>query len=263
MLFSRTKRLRLIGLSIALIFLSAGCSRKANEAQPPKQDEINVAAAANLTDAFTELSAAFTARTGVRVVYSFGATADLARQIENHAPFDVFAAADVENIDRLASKNLLTDGTRQLYARGRLVLWVAPDSRLTLARIEDLSKPEVEHIGIAKPDIAPYGRATIEALRALNLWPQLEAKAVYGQNVAQVKQYATSGNVDAAFLPLALVRDGKGRVIEVDERLHQPINQAIAVVKESGKQEAARRFVEFVMSAEGQALLERYGYRKP
>ncbi|MBV9959675.1 MAG: molybdate ABC transporter substrate-binding protein, partial [Acidobacteria bacterium] len=163
------KHIRLICLSIALILLSTGCNRT----QPPKQDELNVAAASNLTDAFTELGKEFTARTGVKVVYSFGATADLAKQIENHAPFDVFASADVENVDKLASKALLTEGTRQLYARGRLVLWVPPDSRLALARLEDLSKPEVEHIGIAKPEVAPYGRATVEALRALNLWPQL------------------------------------------------------------------------------------------
>ena len=121
----------------------------------------------------------------------------------------------------------------------------------------------MERIGIAKPDIAPYGRATIETLRALNLWPQLEPKAIYGQNVLQVRQYAATGNVDAAFIPLALARSDDGNFIEVDDRLHQPINHAIAIVKNSHKQEAARRFIEFLMSPEGQAILERYGYRRP
>ncbi|MBC7911064.1 MAG: substrate-binding domain-containing protein [Pyrinomonadaceae bacterium] len=70
--------------------------------------------------------------------------------------------------------------------------------------------------------------------------------------------------VPSSFIPLALVRAKReGHAVEVDERRHQPINQAIAVVKASRKQEAARRFVEFVMSSEGQTLLERYGYRKP
>lgn len=244
------------------LFLS-DCSRKTSNNPHEKTDEINVAAAANLTEAFTELGKAFTSRTGIRVVYSFGASADLARQIENNAPFDLFASADVENIDKLASKGLLTDGTRKVYAIGRLVLWTPPGSRVTITTLEDLTRPDVERIGIAKTDIAPYGRATVEALRALRLWPQLESKVIYGQNVLQVRQYAATGNVDVAFVPLALVKTAEGHVLEVDERLHQPINQAIAVVKDSKKQEAALAFVEFVTGPEGQALLERSGYHKP
>jgi molybdate transport system substrate-binding protein len=251
---------------LILLFFSTGltsCSRKASEVTKERTDEINVAAAANLSDAFTELGKEFTTRTGIRVVFSFGATADLAHQIENNAPFDVFASADVENVDRLESKGLLTSNTRKLYARGRLVMWTPPGARFTLTSLEDLKRPEVQRIGIAKPDVAPYGRATVEALRAQSLWPQLESKVVYGQNVLQVRQYASTGNVDVAFLPLALVKAGDGQVIEVEERLHQPINQAIAVVKESHKQEAARSFVDFVTSPDGLALLERAGYRKP
>jgi molybdate transport system substrate-binding protein len=251
---------------LTIVFLSTfltTCTRKTAESQHEKVVEINVAAAANLTDAFTELGKVFTTRTGIRVVYSFGASAELSRQIENNAPFDVFASADVENVDRLGNKGLLTDDTRKLYARGRLVMWTPPGARFTLTTLEDLTQPDVERIGIAKPDVAPYGRATVEALRALNLWTQVESKVVYGQNVVQVRQYASTGNVDVAFVPLALVMSGEGRVIEVDERLHRPINQAIAVVKESHKQEAARSFVDFVTSPDGQALLEHSGYRKP
>jgi molybdate transport system substrate-binding protein len=203
----------------------------------------------------------FTARTGVRVRFSFGATADLAKQIENGAPFDVFASADAEHVEKLNSVGLLTPNTNKLFARGRLVLWIPPASNLTLDKIEDITRPEVERISIAKPDLAPYGRAAIEALRAMNLWPQVEQKIIYGQNVSQTKQYASTGNAEVAFIPLALVKTGEGRIIEVDERLHQPINQAIAVIKDSPQQEAAQRFLTFVLSPEGQALLERYGYK--
>ena len=224
--------------------------------------ELNVAAAANLTDAFTELGQKFTAQTGIRVRYSFGATADLERQIENGAPFDVFAAADVEHIERLNSQGLLTPQTNRIYARGRLVLWIPPGSPLTLNRIEEIARQDVDRISIAKPDLAPYGRATIEALQALKLWQQVEPKVIYGQNVSQTKQYAATGNAEVAFIPMALVKPGEGHSIEVDERLHQPIDQAMAIIKDSPQQEASRRFVDFLFSPEGQALLERYGYRK-
>jgi molybdate transport system substrate-binding protein len=111
--------------------------------------------------------------------------------------------------------------------------------------------------------VAPYGRAAVESLQALNLWSELEPKVIYGQNVSQAKQYVATGNAEVGFIPLALVKPGEGKYIEIDERLHRPIDQALAVVKTSHKQEWARRFTSFVLSAEGQAFLAKYGYAKP
>jgi len=249
---------------ISILFsLSISCGSQNNSTdKQTNSQQITVAAAANLTDAFNELGKDFTARTGIRVVFSFGATAELEKQIENGAPFDVYASADVEHVETLNSKGLVTPNTNKLYARGRLILWIPPGSTLKLNRIEDITRTEVERIAIAKPDVAPYGRATVEALRALNLWQQVEGKVIYGQNVSQTKQYAATANAEVAFLPLSLVKANEGQSIEVDEHLHQPIDQAIAVIKDSPYQEAARQFVDFVLSTEGQTLLERYGYKK-
>jgi molybdate transport system substrate-binding protein len=251
-----------VSLLLVSLCLNLGCDRRSLNG-PGSVQEINVAAAANLTDAFAEVARQFTADTGVRVVYSFGATADLAKQIENGAPFDVFAAADAEHVDGLDREGLLTPGTRALYARGRLVLWIPQGSSINISRIEDITLSEVERIAIAKPDVAPYGQATVEALRALDLWQRVEPKVVYAQNVSQTKQVAATGNAEVAFLPLSLVKPNEGRFIEVDERLHQPIDQALGVVRASGKQEAARRFRDFVLSGKGERILEQYGYRKP
>ncbi len=253
-----------MSLLLASLGINFACARRTpSTGQSNATTEINVAAAANLTDAFAEVAKQFTADRGVRVVYSFGGTTDLAKQIENGAPFDVFAAADVEHVEGLESKGLLTPGTRALYARGRLVLWTPPGSTVSITHIEDITRAEVKSVAIAKPELAPYGQASVVSLRALNLWQQVEPKVVYAQNVAQTKQYAATGNAEVAFLPLALVKPDEGRYIEVDERLHQPIDQALGVVKASSKQDEARRFTEFVLSEKGQAILEQYGYRKP
>lgn len=254
------KKLSAFLVSLALV-AGAGCASGGGGAKGG--GEIIVAAAANLTDAFGELGRRFTARTGVRVTYSFGATADLARQVENGAPFDVYAAADVSHVEGLARENLLTEGTRFVYARGRLVVWLPPGSGLQLGRVEELADARVSKVAIAKPDVAPYGQAAVESLRALNVWPQVEPKVVYAQSVAQAKQWAAAGEADAALLPRSLVREGEGRAIEVDARLHAPIEQALAVVRASKNQEAARRFVEFVMGEEGQAVLKSFGYESP
>jgi len=226
------------------------------------EGEIVVAAASNLSEAFGEVGRRFTARTGVRVTFSFGATADLARQVEQGAPFDVFAGADVRYTDALAAKGLLLPETRGVYARGRLVLWV-PRAEPALARVEDLAEAGVARVAVAKPDVAPYGEAAVEALRALGLWASVEPKVVYAQTVSQAKQFAATGNADAAFLPRSLLREGEGRLIEIDERLHRPIDQAVGVVAASRNREAARRFVEFLLGEEGQSVLKGFGYSPP
>jgi len=253
--------MRALFVLIVLLCVTTGCGQSATDHEGAAM-EINVAAAANLSDAFNELARQFTARTGIRIVYSFGATAELAKQIENGAPFDLFAAADTEHIDRLKRQGLLTAGTEALYARGTLVVWTAEASRISLNGIEELRRSEVERIAIARPEVAPYGRAALEALRALDLWNDIAPKVIYAQNVAQAKQYVATGNADVALLPRSLVRADEGRLIEVDERLHQPINQSLAVVKASAKQDAARVFALYILSPEGQTLLERYGYKK-
>ncbi len=192
---------------------------------------------------------------------SFGGTADLAKQIENGAPFDVFAAADVAHVSALAEKGLITPGTVNSYARGSLVIWMPAGSKIKLERVEDLEQKAIERIAIAKPDIAPYGQAAIQALHALNLWQKVESRVVYGMNVSQVKQFVSSGNAEVGFLPRSLVQEGQGTYLEIDEKLHQPIDQALGVVRASSRQDEAGRFREFVLGPAGQEILRRHGYR--
>ncbi len=252
---------KLTTICLALAFSS--CSYHATTNQQTAPQELVVAAAANLTDAFGEIGPRFTSKTGIRVVFSFGATAELAKQIENGAPFDVFAAADTEHVDSLDRAGLLTPGTRALYARGRLVFWLPAGSTLKIDRIEDLTAKQFDRIAIAKPDVAPYGQAAVESLKQLGIWTQIEPRVIYAQNVSQARQYAATGNAEVAFIPLALVKSGDGTYIEVKESLHRPINQALAVIQSSANQDAARQFVSFVLSPEGQQLLITKGYSKP
>jgi len=252
---------RAISLLLAVLFL-IGCASQSKSSQSTSP-EIVVAAAANLTEAFAEVGPRFTSKTGVRVVFSFGATADLARQIENGAPFDVFAAADTEHVEALERKGLLTANSRTLYARGRLVMWLAPGRDLKAQRIEDIVAKEFNRVAVAKPDVAPYGRATVESLQGLGIWSQVEPRIIYAQSVSQAKQYASTGNAEVAFIPLALVPPGAGKYIEVPETLHRPIDQSLGIVKSSANQTAARQFVDFLMSDEGQETMVRRGYRRP
>jgi len=253
----------LYAVCLVLISLVVISCREATRTSQNQSSDLTIAAAANLTDAFADIGSRFTSKTGIKVVFSFGATADLAKQIENGAPFDIFAAADSEHVEQLETKGLLTPGSRAIYARGRLVMWLPPGSTLKADRIQDITAKSFERIAIAKPDVAPYGRATVESLQSMGIWNEIESRVIYGQNVSQTKQYVATGNAEVAFIPLALVKPGEGRYIEVGDELHHPIDQALGIVKDSAKQAAARKFVDFLLSPEGQDLMTQKGYRMP
>lgn len=257
------KQLLVLGGAILAVFMGISCRSNANRNSQSESQELTIAAASNLTDAFAEIGPRFTSKTGIKVIFSFGATADLAKQIENGAPFDVFAAADSEHVEQLETKGLLIPGSRAIYARGRLVMWLPPESKLKAERIQDITAKPFERIAIAKPDVAPYGRATVESLQALGIWNEIQSRVIYGQNVSQTKQYVATGNAEVAFIPLALVKAGEGKYIEVSDELHRPIDQALGIVKESTKQASARKFVDFLLSPEGRELMSQKGYRTP
>lgn len=257
------KQLLVLGGAVLAVFMGISCRSNSNRNSQSESQELTIAAASNLTDAFAEIGPRFTSKTGIKVIFSFGATADLAKQIENGAPFDVFAAADSEHVEQLETKGLLIPGSRAIYARGRLVMWLPPESKLKAERIQDITAKPFERIAIAKPDVAPYGRATVESLQALGIWNEIQSRVIYGQNVSQTKQYVATGNAEVAFIPLALVKAGEGKYIEVSDELHRPIDQALGIVKESTKQASARKFVDFLLSPEGRELMSQNGYRTP
>ena len=243
--------MKLIVLAAASLLLF-GCRSK------PEPGELHVAAAANLQRVFDPLAAAFKKLTGVNVVATYGASTQLAQQIENGGPFDVFLSADTAQVDRLASKGMLADGSRAVYARGVLALW-AP-KRPDIQKLDDLKRPDVKRIAIANPELAPYGRAAVETLTSLGLWPGLESKAVYGPNISIVAQFAESANADASFTALSLVNDRLEKPIVVPEDLHQPIEQALGIVKATARGEAAAEFRQFILGPEAQAIFTRFGY---
>jgi molybdate transport system substrate-binding protein len=227
------------------------------------QNEVTVAAASNLTEVFQSLGPAFESATGIHPVFSFGATAQLEQQIESAAPYDVFAAADEKHVEQLDRKGLLVPGSRAVYAIGILALWIPPQSKANVSRVGDLNSGGVRVIAAAKPELAPYGQATVETLQGAGIWEQVKAKIVYGSNISMAKQYGTSGNADAVFTAYSLVLNEAGKVIQVNESLHRPIAQALGIPGSSKNQQAARQFVDFLLTGKGRDVLARSGYRIP
>jgi molybdate transport system substrate-binding protein len=255
-----TKQTTIIAGVALLLLLLTGCSREATD---EGRKEITVAAAADLAPAFEELGRSFEQSTGIKVVYSFGSTGNLAKQIENGAPMDVFAAANVEYVNGLEQKGLIIPGTKALYARGRITLWTNADSPLKIERLEDLARADVKRIGIANPEHAPYGMAAREALQAVGIWEALKEKLVLGENVRMTLQYAETGNVDVSIVALSLSVQSKGRWVLIPEELHKPLDQALAVIKSTKHEQQAREFAAFINGPQGRPVMRKYGFVLP
>lgn len=234
------------------------CSRKQDR---PPAAEVHVAAAANLTRVLAELAAEYQRRTNVRIVPAYGATAQLAQQIENGAPFDVFMSADTDHVASLVTRGFAAPDTAAVYARGVLVVWAPrrPDVRT----LDELAGPKNMVVIVARPELAPYGAASVEALRNMKIWDKLVKRVAYAPSISIAKQWADTGNGDVAFTAMSLILDEPGNYFLIDPALYKPINQEMCVLKSAANAENARSFERFVLGPDARELLRRYGYGLP
>lgn len=219
-----------------------------------------VAAAANVQSAFAEIGQKFTEQTGQPVEFSFGSSGNLATQIENGAPFDIFVAANVGFVDRLNEQGLIFSETQQLYGRGRIVLAVNRQAGVQATSLEDLLDPAITWVAIANPELAPYGQAAKEAMQNSGIWEEIQPKLVFAENIAQTLQFVQTGDAPVGIVALANAETPEITYTLLPAELHNPLNQAMAVIKATPNEAVARAFLEFVTSPQGQTILEKYGY---
>jgi molybdate transport system substrate-binding protein len=262
MIFRPETRLALFAALLLTLICAIACKDK-KPAASSAPDELTVAAASDLTPAFEEIGRAFESTYKTKVVFVFGSTGMLTRQLENGAPVDLFAAASMSYIQELDQKGLIFRDSEEIYAIGRITLWTPAESTLRLESIKDLARPEVTRIAIANPDHAPYGLAARQALESAGIWEAVKPKLVYGDNIRQTLQYAETGNVDVAIVALSLSQGSHGRWSLIPEELHQPLAQGLAIMKTTKKEQAARAFAEFLSGSQGRAVLQKYGFTFP
>lgn len=251
---------RLAPLAALVLALACVTACKDKSSTTPAHDELTIAAASDLTPAFEEIGREFESANKTKVVFTFGSTGMLTRQIENGAPFDLFAAANVSYIDELEKKGLIISDSKATYARGRITLWTPDTSDIRLQGIADLARPEVMRIAIANPDHAPYGLAAKQALESVGIWDRVKPKLVFGDNIRQTLQYAQTGNVDVSIVALSLSIQTRGRWTLIPEELHQPIDQGLGIIKTTRNEKAARAFAAFLTGPQGQAIMKKYGF---
>ena len=185
------------------------------------------------------------------------ASAALAQQIENGAPYDVFLSANAQFVNHLASIHKLRPESVQAYAEGRLgLLW--KDGREH--PLSDLSGAAIKVVALPNPKLAPYGVAAQQALEHAGIWSQVQPKVVYGENVRQTYQMFSSGNADAVITADSLLLEKHPMLISTAS--HQPILQKAGIVSGS-KNAGAQSFLEYLTSPAGRAIFAKYGFSSP
>jgi molybdate transport system substrate-binding protein len=230
-------------------------------APPP----LKIAAAADLALAFRDVGAAYEKKSSEKVIFSFGSTGLLEKQIVEGAPFDVFAAANISFAEDAIKAGACSADSKSLYARGRIVIWWRNDSTVAPPKsIADLADKRFVKVAIANPAHAPYGKAAEQAMEKAGVWAAVKPKLVFGENVQQTLQFAQSGNAEAAVVALSLAVINEGQWLLVEDALHAPIDQALVVCgTDAGRNRRARAFVAFVGSPEGRAIMKKYGFLLP
>lgn len=249
-----------ISFILTLISLVIGC-----QPEQTKKTEITVSAAASLQEAFREIGAVYEKQNGVKVNFNFASSGALQRQIEQGAPADVFASAGKPQMDALTNQSLIIPETRQDFVRNELVLIVPAKSETKFNSFVQFLDDDKARLAIGNPKTVPAGQYSEQTLNRIGLWQKLQPRLILAEDVRQVLDYVSRGEVEAGIVYASDVRAAKDSVREIaraPENSHEPISYPIGVVKTTKNADAARKFVELVLSSEGQQILQNYGFEK-
>lgn len=224
--------------------------------------EINVFAAASLTDALKQIARAYEKPSGDKLIFNFGASSTLARQIEEGAPADIFFSADEATMDRLERGGCIVRETRKNRLSNSLVILVAADSPLVIQSANDLTKAAIRRIALADPKAVPAGVYARTYLERLALWSAVKPKVVPTENVRGALAAVESGNVEAGLVyktDAAISR--RVRIAYEVPRAEGPaISYPAALVTGSKQPEAARAFFRYLDSAPAAKAFEQFGF---
>lgn len=246
-----------------LVFLSVLLTAGISLAE--SQKEITVSVAISLKNAFEEIGKLYEAKNkGTKVVFNFGASGDLIRQIEGGAPVDVFASAAQKDMDSIEQKGMIMKDTRVNIAANTVVLVVPAGLKAKIKSFEGLTSGEINRIAVGNPKTVPAGRYAQEVFKYYKVAEAIKDKLVFAENVRQVLDYVARGEVDAGIVYStdAMVRSKEVKIVATaPEASHKPVVYPVAVVKGSKNEASAKELVALVVSREGKRILEKYGFR--
>jgi len=251
-----------------VLFATACDSETKSSSEAGKPGPLVVAAASSLTDVMESIGELYAADGHPKPRFSFAATSELVRQIEQGAEVDVFLSADAEWMDYLAEKNLVDAGTRRNVATNTLVL-VAPAGKafdLAIAPGMDLRAALGDgRIAIANPDGVPAGKYAKEALTSFGAWDALEGVMARTENVRAALRFVEVGEAAAAVVYETDALAAGDKVVIVGRfpaGSHAPIVYPAAAVSRGSPGET-RAFLDFLATDKAKGAFEQAGFGPP
>lgn len=224
--------------------------------------ELNVFAAASLSDALKEIASSYELTRGDKLRLNLAASSLLARQIKEGAPADIFFSADEAKMDDLAKAGLIAADTRHTLLGNTLVIVVNKEGGPAIGAPADLAKPSVGRLALAEPQTVPAGIYAKEYLQKAELWKKVSDKVVPTENVRACLAAVEAGNADAGIVYKtdALISKKVTIAYEISATEGPKITYPLAVVKDAKNDEAARKFATYLASPEARAVFEKYGF---
>lgn len=260
-----------------LLLLSAsvaGCDQPASGSDSAESDTLTIFAASSLTDAFAAVATAFEAREPeVDVVLNTAGSSQLAAQLRNGTPADLFASANPAQMQTVVDAGRIAPGSASIFAANALVIVLPSDNPAGITTFADLARPGVALVlATTGVPIRSYTDALAEGLDSAER-AQFYANAVTEEpNVRQVLAKVALGEADAAIVYASDLMSGSGERVrslplpttDAPSVIDQPpVVYPIAPLMDTANPELARRFVAFLLSADGQAILQRWGFAPP
>ena len=245
---------------------SSSASSSAQTSAKAENVELNVSAAASLTNAMQDIAKDYeAAHPGTKLVFNFGSSGALEQAIEHGGAADVFVSAGQKQMNDLEKVGEVMDGTRIDLLRNEVVVIVPKEDGKDINSFDALATAPVEHIALGDPKGVPVGQYSEQIIQKLGIEEAVKAKAVYASDVRQVLSWVETGNADCGIVYAtdAAISDKVRVTAKAPADSHKPIIYPAAVVKSSKQEAAAKEFLAYLQSDKGQAVFAKYGFDKP
>lgn len=227
-------------------------------------EEIRVLGAASLKYVLEEIKTDFLkTRPDDKIEISYISSGKAYAQIKNGAPVHLFVAADVSYPAKLYADKLAPQ-KEEIYAKGKLVLW-SNNADFKIKEFKDILNPKIAHISIPNPKVAPYGRASMEALEATKMLESVQDKFVTGESIGAATTYVESKNAEVGFTALSMLGEGGINTptmsfVAIDEKLYKPIEQALIIPNYGKDSKLAQEFKAYILSQSAKEKFIKFGY---
>lgn len=247
---------------VILTGMLAGC----RDTHIERSITLTVSAAASLRGSLEELRPIFEREhPQVEIVFNFGSSGSLQKQIEQGVAVDLFLSAGKQQIVQLIEAQMIDGEDRVDFIENQLVVIVPSGASYVPGNVQELQHDSIRSIAVGEPDAVPLGMYTKQVLDHEQLWSKLRSKMVFAKDAAQVLTYVASGNVDAGFVYLSDgISTNKVHIAEtIDSAWHDRITYSAAILSLTKHREESEQLLSFLQSKEAEEVFTQHGFQVP